>query len=365
MNTDGYGLARTVAALPSAFIGVLALMCLTSIAGCGSVETAPPLWQFAGPTMGTSYSVSLIGGTEDRAMGQQEQVVERLAEVNRRMSTYDPSSELSRFNASDSTDWFDVSRETASVVASALALAEDSSGAYDPTVGPLVNLWGFGPGERRTSPPADAEIAAALANTGHASIEVRLEPPSLKKSNPSLYVDLSSIAKGHGVDAIAGLLTDAGYEAFMVEIGGEVRTRGTKPGGKSWRIGVERVDTDGPLGAGDRRLQRVVELVDRSMATSGDYRNFFEHDGHRYSHTIDPTTGKPVTHNLATATVLAATCREADGLATALLVLGPAAGYDWAIERGIAALMVSRGEDDQLVVQTTPAWDSATAEAER
>lgn len=362
MNADGKSPAPPVLDSPSAFIGVFFLG-MSVLSGCATQTPPEAIWKFSAPTMGTSYSVSVIGGDQADAERWQILVDERLAEVNRRMSTYDPRSELSRFNASDSTEWFEVSSETASVVASALELASESGGAYDPTVGPLVNLWGFGPGKRRESPPSDAEIAAAKDSIGYGLVETRLDPPALRKSKPAVNLDLSSIAKGHGVDAIANLLSGQGVTSFMVEIGGEVRTRGAKPGGKPWRIGVEKVDESLIPTGGGRRFHRVVELVDRSMATSGDYRNFFEHGGRRYSHTIDPTTGQPVTHDLATVTVVAETCREADGLATVLLVLGPQAGYDWAVERGIAALLVSRGEDDQYLEKTTPAWESATAEA--
>lgn len=339
------------------------LAALTGVAGCGSAKvTADSVWSLSGPTMGTRYAISVVGGEQAEAEALQAKVTERLAEVNRRMSTYDPESELSRFNSSETTEWFAVSEETASVVGAALELSRDSSGAYDPTVGPLVNLWGFGPGKRRGRPPTDEEIIAAGATVGHGLIEVRLDVPALRKNEPGVYVDLSSIAKGHGVDAIAELLETAGVGAYMIEIGGEVRTRGRKPDDRPWRIGVERVDSSLPAAGGGRPLQRVVSLVDRSMATSGDYRNFFEHDGVRYSHTLDPTTGRPVSHDLATVTVIAETCREADGLATALLVLGPTAGYDWAVEHEVAALFVRRTTADELAEQTTPAWEETIAE---
>ncbi|QDT69034.1 Thiamine biosynthesis lipoprotein ApbE precursor [Planctomycetes bacterium MalM25] len=309
--------------------------------------------------MGTSYSVTLVGGTRSEADQEKRAIDERLALLNKRMSTYDPKSELSRFNASDSTGWFEVSAETASVVASALDLAGSTEGAYDPTVGPLVNLWGFGPGKRRTRPPSEDEISSVKESVGYSSIDTRLDPPALIKANPAVQIDLSSIAKGHGSDVIAELLTAAGYEAFMIEIGGEVRTRKTKPGGLPWRIGLEKAphEADG----GRLQIQSVVELTDHSLATSGDYRNYFEHEGVRYSHTIDPTTGRPVTHAGATVTVLADTCREADGLATALLVLGPVAGYDWAIEQEIAAYFVSREPDGSLTPKPTPNWRRLTS----
>ncbi|MEO0529812.1 MAG: FAD:protein FMN transferase, partial [Planctomycetota bacterium] len=233
--------------------------------------------------MGTRYAVSVIGGDEASANELQAAIDERLAEVNRQMSTYDPKSELSLFNASDSTHWVEVSEETASVVEAALELAGDYDGSYDPTVGPLVNLWGFGPAERADGLPSDAAVEAARAVVGYELVDVQRDPPALKKSEAGVYVDLSSIAKGHGVDAIAALLDERSIKSYMVEIGGEVRAKGRKPGGLPWRVGVERADEPLRISAGKPRLQEVVELVDQSMATSGDYRNYFEVDGTRYS----------------------------------------------------------------------------------
>lgn len=315
------------------------------VAGCGRAAI-----QFSGPTMGTRYNITCLAeaGADD-AEALQQKVDARLAEINRRMSTYDPESELSQFNLHTGDDWFEVSLETARVVAYALEVAKDSGGAFDPTVGPVVNLWGFGPGGRKNKTPTEAEIEAARALVGYQSIEARLAPPALRKTKSGVYLDLSAVAKGYASDAIAELLTDEGVAGCMVEIGGEVATRGTKPGGAAWRIGVEKPDETG------RSIQLVVELSGDGLATSGDYRNYFESDGVRYSHTIDPTTGSPVTHDLATVTVRAASCMEADALATALLVMGRERGYDWASQRGIAALMIQRTQRGP-VEKSTPNW---------
>lgn len=311
--------------------------------------------------MGTRYNVSIVGGTEEDAERLQKLVEEVLAELNRQMSTYDPQSELSRFNASESDDWFAVSPETASVTASALELAEATGGKFDPTVGPLANLWGFGPGKKREAPPTEEEIATAKESVGYKLLEARLDPPALRKHKPSVDVELSAIAAGHGADVIAEMLAAEGSDSFMVDVGGELHARGMKPGNKPWRIGIERADTSLPVGP-KAPLQGVIELHNKSLATSGDYRNFFEEDGKRFSHVIDPLTGRPVSHDLATVTVLADTSRDADALGTALLVLGPTEGYDWAVEHDVAALMVSRTPDDKLVERTTPAWDAEFSE---
>lgn len=339
--------------------GLPLCLLLCSFAGCakGVAVEEEPVWTFSGPTMGTRYTVSVVGGTEENAERLKKLVEGSLVELNRQMSTYDPQSELSRFNASESDDWFSVSPETTSVTASALELAEATGGKFDPTIGPVANLWGFGPGKKRDKPPTDEEIAAAKESVGYALLEARLDPPALRKRKPSVYVELSAIAAGHGADVLAEILQAEGVENFMIDVGGELRAQGLKPGGKAWRIGIERADAGRP-GSSTRPLQQVIELRDKSLATSGDYRNFFEVDGQRYSHVIDPLTGRPVTHDLATVTVLAETSRDADALGTALLVLGPTEGYDWAVEHDVAALMVSRTPDDKLVERTTPAWDA-------
>jgi thiamine biosynthesis lipoprotein len=210
-----------------------------------------------------------------------------------------------------------------------------------------VNLWGFGPEKKRDDPPTDDEIDAARQRVGYKKIEVRTEPPALRKFATDVYLDLSAVAKGYAVDQVSEALAQAGAHASMVEIGGEVVTRGTKPDGTPWRIGVERPDDTG------RMVQLVLELGDRALATSGDYRNYFESQGRRYSHTIDPKTGRPVLHDLAQVSVEAGACMEADAVATALLVLGEQAGYDYCVAHDVAALlMIRRGE--QIIERATP-----------
>ncbi len=260
--------------------------------------------KIAGRTMGTTYHATFDFNAYDWTEQKIQQAIDgRLAEINSRMSTYDPESELSRFNASRSTEWFPVSAETAKVVAAALDIAQRTGGAFDPTVGPVVNLWGFGPAGRRKAPPSDDEIQTALAQVGYQAIHVQSDPPALRKTNPEAYLDLSAIAKGYAADEVVRLLcpnTKYNTLAAMVEIGGEVRTHGTKSkrDGTPWRLGIERPDSDARL------ITKVVEIDNGdALATSGDYRNFFEHQGRRYSHTIDPATGRPVEHRLATATV--------------------------------------------------------------
>lgn len=306
----------------------------------------------SGPTMGTEYNVLVVYDSDQLDPHDlRTEIDARLTKTNRRMSTYDPSSELSQFNQSNSYDWFSVSKETAEVVTYALLVAKQTDGAYDPTVGPLVNLWGFGPGKKKREVPTDEAITDAKARVGFTQVEARLDPPALRKDDPNIYMDLSSVAKGHGVDAISILLEEFGFTAYMVEIGGEVRTHGTKPGKQPWRIGLEDPDSK------HRTASNVLELsANESIATSGDYQNFFEIDSARFSHTISPQTGKPVQHDLATVTILASNCRNADALATAILVLGPQEGYDWAVEQKVAAYLVRRTDNGPEII-TTPAWD--------
>jgi len=319
---------------------------------------AEQLLELHGSTMGTTYSVkipSLPDGVTPRTLARL--IEQDLVRVNHLMSTYQPDSELSRFNAHQSTDWLDVSSELMQVVAQAQTVSEMSGGAFDVTIGPVVNLWGFGPEVTEARIPDTRSIDNARSRIGHRMLEYRASPAALRKARPDLYVDLSAIAKGYGVDRVAATLDGNGIDAYLVEIGGEVRARGTKQQGKPWHVAIERPD---PL---SRSVYRVVRLNDAAMATSGDYRNFFEVGGRFYSHTIDPKSGRPVEHHLASVTVLGDTCTAADALATSLLVLGPERGYALAESHEIAAFFVIRtveGYDHKA----TPAFDRATVDAE-
>jgi len=270
-----------------------------------------------GTTMGTTYSVkfSVEAGSTWNAETTRAPIEEELESVNQAMSTYRPESEVSRFNDSSSTDWFDVSLATATVVARAQEISEASNGAFDVTVGPLVERWSFGPNRDIENVPSDEEIAALRERVGYAKLEVRLDPPALRKSLPNLRIDLSAIAKGYAVDRVALRLESIGIANYLVEVGGEVRAKGKHPKNALWSVGIRR-----PTAA--LQALGVVELGQRSLATSGDYENFYEVDGKRYSHTIDPSTGRPVEHPLASASIIADDCMTADALATAVGVMG-------------------------------------------
>ncbi|MDP6472899.1 MAG: FAD:protein FMN transferase [Pseudomonadales bacterium] len=283
-----------------------------------------------GNTMGTYYALTMRC-PQPIASSDIEGVLDA---VNAAMSTYLPTSELSRFNDSDSTDWFEVSEPLARLVALAGELSRQSDGAFDVTVGPLVNLWGFGPG-KQTGFPDSVALEHARSVVGYQHVEARIQPGALRKDEARVYVDLSAIAKGYGVDRLLDMLVRAQCTDAMVDIGGEVAVRGISPSGKSWRIGIEVPD-------GSSTVQRVLELDDRAVATSGDYRNFIERDGVRVSHTIDARTGWPVNHDLASVSVVMPDAALADGYATLLHVLGPEDGMAFARERGIPALLLLR-----------------------
>ena len=346
---------------PSGSLGERALRWLAVVglvllaAGCDGGADAE-LLVLRGSTMGTSYSVQLVDAPASLdADALQRRIDALLLDINGLMSTYQPDSELSRFNANASTEWVPVSAELARLVAEAQAISTASGGAFDVTVGPLVNLWGFGPEVKADELPSQDEIDAALARIGYAKLQVRLDPPALRKQQPDLYLDLSAIAKGYGVDRVAVLLTEAGIVNALVEIGGELYGHGHNGRGEPWRIAVEKPDPRA------RRVFRVVPLLDRGMATSGDYRNFFELDGRRYSHSIDPATGRPVAHALASVTVLGDSTALADAWATALLVSGPERGFALAQRLGLEALLIEH-DGEGLVARSTEAFDAVVGE---
>ncbi len=311
---------------------------------------AEELTTLTGNTMGTTYSIKFLApNAAFDSQLLQTKIDLCLQKVNRQMSTWLPDSEISRFNQSKSTQWFPVSPETALVVQTALVVSRKTDGAFDVTVGPLVNLWRFGPDKPEEELPSEEIITQTKQRVGHQFLDVRSSPPALRKSKPDLSVDLSAIAKGFGVDQVAGVLDAHSVANYLVEIGGEVRTLGVKPNGEPWKVGIEKPT---PMA---RSVQTPIELSGRGLATSGGYRNFRVIDGKRYSHTIHPKTGKPVEHQLASVSVVAENCMLADAYATAFLVLGPDAGYDWAKSQGVAALFIVQ-EGDQFLEKATPAF---------
>lgn len=309
--------------------------------------------------MGTRYHVKIAGCFEKgSAEPLKEEIEEELDRINKWMSTYRPDSEISRFNRFEGLEWFSVSSAFARVVMEALRVSRETDGAFDVTVGPLVNLWSFGPEHRPKKVPDREAIEEARSRVGYQNLEVRDEPAAIRKLRKEIQVDLSAIAKGFGVDRVAGLLDGLGFDNYLVEIGGEVRVRGSKPDGSPWKVGVETPSDD------KRRIEEVIELRDLSLATSGDYRNFFLEEGKRYSHTIDPRTGRPTEHRLASVTMVTENCTEADAWATALMVLGPEEGYAFASERNLAVLFLLR-EDEGFTRRATPAFEAVVQQQDK
>ncbi|MFQ5661561.1 MAG: FAD:protein FMN transferase [Gammaproteobacteria bacterium] len=287
--------------------------------------------------MGTTYSVKVNGASAQAKREPLQRGIDAiLNHINQHMSTYLVDSELSRINQSRSAGWIGVSGELYSVLEEAFRISRLTGGAFDITVGPLVNLWGFGPGKRPVAVPPEKRITRLLERVGYRQVQLQATPPAVRKGRADLYLDLSGIAKGYAVDRVAAYLQANHIMNFMVEIGGEVRANGKNTKGVSWRIGIEKPVTD------RRTVQDIIRLDGMGMATSGDYRNYFELDGRRYAHTIDPQSGRPVTHRLASVTVLHRTTMTADALATGLLVLGPQEGYELALRQGLAALFIIR-----------------------
>ncbi|MBT8132105.1 MAG: FAD:protein FMN transferase [Gammaproteobacteria bacterium] len=305
------------------------------LASCSGVDNGAE--SFSGAALGTAWSVKVTDLRRDLSRTIfEERITERIAAVDAAMSTYRNDSELMQFNDYPSTDWFPVSRSVAAVVAEAIAISQLSRGAFDTTIQPLTELWGFGASGVRSRPPERSEVRQARSQTGNQKLQVRLNPPALRKTASEIAVDLSGIAKGFAVDQVAALLDEHGSRNYLVEIGGELRAMGHNAQFKPWRIGVELPDPDAT------EFERIMPLQNQGMATSGDYRNFFEDMGRRYSHTIDPRTGYPIRHNLAAVTVLADSAMRADALATALLVMGLQDGRALAKRENIAAIFIQR-----------------------
>jgi thiamine biosynthesis lipoprotein len=320
---------------------------LVLLAGCDLQQQPVTL---EGATMGTRYHITLVGGSKSLpAQELQASVTAVLESVENSMSTWRENSEISRFNRLPPHQWWSASSAFFEVFSLARSVAQASGGAYDVSVGPLVDLWGFGP-DAGDSIPAQAQIDAALQQVGEAGIEVDVSKLRLRKER-ALELDFSSIAKGYGVDRLASWLEQQGSSNYMVEIGGEIRVSGASPRGAPWRIAIEKPE------ALAREAAAVLEVSDVAVATSGDYRNYFEVDGVRYSHSIDPRTGRPVHHQLVSVTVLHNSAAQADAWATALTVLGPEQALQTALREGLAVYLISR-QGEGFRVDKTPAIET-------
>lgn len=326
---------------------IISILLLMSYCSYQSIEDV--LYTFSGRTMGTVFNIKIVKDDPKTDFKFLEaEIIEILDEVNRQMSTYRDDSEITGFNNFNSTEWYSVSKDFVYVVEQSLEISRLSEGAFDITIGPVVNVWGFGPEIKELVIPPEEELEKAKLKTGYHLISISLDPPKIKKSIPDIYIDLSAIAKGFGVDKVCEYLDTQNLNNYLVEIGGEVRVKGNNHNGEPWQIGVEKPDETGSL-------ENVISLTDMSLATSGDYHNYFEIDGKRFSHTIDPRTAMPISHTLASVSVLHESCTLADGFATAINVLGPEAGFEFASNHNLPVYMIVR-EDGRFVEKSTPSF---------
>ena len=290
----------------------------------------------SGTTMGTSYHLKVVvtDGWKVDVAELKRLIINRLTEIDNKMSTYKGDSDVSRLNTAAADTWVPIDAETLVVVSEAQKISNISAGSFDVTIGRLVNLWGFGPTINIAAIPDPDKISNLLQQSGYNKLDLQQSPPALLKRSELLYLDLSAIAKGYAVDSVAELLRQNGIDNFLVEIGGEIITNGEKRVDTPWVVGIET-----PV-AGQRVVHKRLKLSNVSMATSGDYRNYFEENGVRYSHTIDPANGYPIKHKLASVTVIDDSCMRADAIATAIMVMGVEKGLTFAESQGLAIFML-------------------------
>lgn len=341
---------------------IIVISVLLMMLGCSDAaddKSKPREVLLQGLTMGTvAYSVKLIV-KPDGASSSPEQKFERdevhaeieaiLKQLNQDMSNWIPDSELSRFNNSTSLEPMEISSGLARVIAESLRLGKLSKGKLDVTVGPLVNLWGFGPELRPERVPTDEELALAKARVGLQHLS--LSDNKLTKAIPDLYIDLSTIAKGYAVDLLAEAMERHGIHNYLVEVGGELRVKGFKHTGELWTVAIEKPITQ------ERLVHQLVVPKDNALATSGDYRKYFEVDDQRFSHIIDPDSGRPINHKIVSVTVIHPSSMTADGLSTSMMLMGEDKAYDFAMANDIAAYIISKTDDgfkEQITVKFMP-----------
>ncbi len=303
--------------------------------------------------MGTQYHIRIpfVAKKSDKAIISQQQLQKEidalLNSINQEMSTYLTDSNISHFNQSQTQDWFPVSKSFLHIINTAQAISQSSQGAFDITIMPLVDLWGFAKNKKKQM-PTQAQIDQALNKIGYQYLQTQQQPSAIRKQKLTLSIDLSAIAKGFAVDAVALLLKKHQFKHFLIEIGGEIRLQGENKQGKAWRIAIEKPN---PL---NRSIQQGLKLNNTAIATSGDYRNYYQQNGIRYSHTIDPKTGKPITHKLASVTVLNQSAMTADAQATAIMVLGEQKGRIYAQQQQLKVYMIYRENGKFLVWHNLP-----------
>jgi thiamine biosynthesis lipoprotein len=309
----------------------LSFVALCFIASC---SREPRELVLSGPTMGTTYTVKVVGTPDTLdAEAIRRELDAVLANIDAEMSIYRSDSAISKFNANASTDWLEVPVGLARVVAVSRDISERSGGSFDITIAPLIAAWGFGPSGEPTSLPSQAELAALRDRMGYRLLDVRLSPPALRKQHPALTIDVNGVAPGYAVDLLAERFEALGVRRFMIDIGGEVLARGRNARGEPWRIAVEQ-----PID-GEQTPFKILELTNASVTTSGEYRHYFDRDGQRYSHTLDPRSGRPIA-SYGSVCVVGKSSLVIDAWATALNVLGPDEGLQVAEREGLAAMYI-------------------------
>ena len=330
---------------------VVPLCLVLALAGCDQAAAPRSEVQVGGPTMGTHYSVKVVGDYPGGEAQLQAEVSEVLNRVDHQLSTWKKDSELSQFNQHKDTTPWPVSQDLADVVIEGLRSGRATQGAMDITVGPLVNLWGFGPDKRPTKVPDAAQIADARRRIGlgNLHVEVSADTATLRKDIPDMYVDLSTLGEGFAADKVAQMLEGRGMRNYMVEIAGALRLKGLNARGEPWKVAIEKpVDTLG-------EVQTVVTPGDNGISTAGSYRNYYEKDGKRYSHIIDPATGAPIQHRLVSVTVIAPSALHTDALDTGLLVMGTEKALAFANEHNLPILTITK-TDSGFKVQHSRAF---------
>ncbi|CAH6661331.1 FAD:protein FMN transferase ApbE [Pseudocitrobacter vendiensis] len=323
------------------------------LAGCDNASTTAPLNETAtvleGKTMGTFWRVSVVDIDKKRADELREKIQTQLDGDDQLLSTWKNDSALMRFNISSSTVPWPVTEAMADIVTESLRIGQKTRGAMDITVGPLVNLWGFGPDKQPVSTPTQEQIDTAKAKTGlqHLTVINTAGRQYLQKDLPELYVDLSTVGEGYAADHLARLMGMEGISRYLVSVGGALSSRGMNAEGRPWRVAIQK-PTDK-----ENAVQAIVDINGHGISTSGSYRNYYELDGQRISHVIDPQTGRPITHKLVSVTVIAPTALEADAWDTGLMVLGPEKAKEVVREQGLAVYMIMK-EGDNFTTWMSP-----------
>ncbi len=326
------------------------LLALFTLSACDKPDQT---YRFSGSTMGTTYNIVIISKDTHIRAKAQTAIKSSLKYVNRHLNNWNKDSEISRFNRSNSTAPIKIGPSLLQIMHASNIVHEQSNGFFDTTLDPIIDLWGFGPIQAEKKAPSATQIKTMLTQIGQSQqLELNSEDQTLKKRHKHVTINLSAIAKGYGIDKIAESFEELNIENFMIEIGGDLLTRGENPYGQDWRIGIEQPDSFG------KDLQKIVTVSNLAMATSGDYRNYFEESGKRYSHIIDPHTGYPIKHKTVSVSVLAQNAMYADAWATALLALGQEEGRKIAEKYNIAAFFISHSHENSFITSASTAFNA-------